>query len=315
MSESLRDLIRPRVPKKTCIFENNRDTWGRKGEVRCPALLGSFKGVRRRLNRVIETSETSMENMKKYLYLSLTPEALIASNLSPEEFGNYYATGAFRRNCDQAIFFELDPNFESDYLPIDKFDQLCTPHADGSAHKSVYLSVYRVLEHVPISAFKNLYLVTSDGMTLGLQKAQFTPDPNRHIYLYQDLAPVKPRVASILNPAEYVKRLTSPERLVHLPKIVFCDLKLGALEADPLNGDLGDLPYINQYHLRECLNQVKTKGGKNNKVAARSFGKFVYRTVRTGFYAGSGDEMLFYPMPSQEELENNHFSWWRNAQS
>ena len=36
--------------------------------------------------------------MKQYLYLSLVPEALIASNLSPEEFGNYYATGAFRRN-------------------------------------------------------------------------------------------------------------------------------------------------------------------------------------------------------------------------
>lgn len=60
--------------------------------------------------------------MKQYLYLSLVPEALIASNLSPEEFGNYYATGAFRRNCDPAIFFELDPNFESDYLPM---DQIC----------------------------------------------------------------------------------------------------------------------------------------------------------------------------------------------
>ena len=94
--------------------------------------------------------------MKQYLYLSLVPEALIASNLSPEEFGYYYATGAFRRNCDPAIFFEIDPNFKSDYLPIDKIPELCAPHPDGRPHKSVCLSVYRVLEHVPMSAFKNL---------------------------------------------------------------------------------------------------------------------------------------------------------------
>ena len=54
--------------------------------------------------------------MKQYLYLSLVPEALIASNLSPEEFGSYYATGAFRRNCDPAIFFEIDPNFNAEMI-------------------------------------------------------------------------------------------------------------------------------------------------------------------------------------------------------
>ena len=72
--------------------------------------------------------------MEKHLYLSLIPEALVASNLPPQEFGAYFATGVFRRNCDQAVFFEIDPNFESDYLPIDKFDKLCEPHPDGSPH-------------------------------------------------------------------------------------------------------------------------------------------------------------------------------------
>ena len=194
------------------------------------------------------------------------PEALIASNLSPEEFGNYYATGAFRRNCDPAIFFEIDPNFKSDYLPIDKIPELCAPHPDGRPHKSVCLSVYRVLEHVPMPAFKNLYLVTSDGKTLELTAKPFEPDPSRKVYLYQDLAPCRPRVASILNPQEYVKRLTSPERLVHFKKIAFFDMKLGDLERDPVNGDLGDLPYTNQHHLRDCLDVVRTKGGKNNKI-------------------------------------------------
>ncbi len=253
--------------------------------------------------------------MEKHLYLSLIPEALVASNLPPQEFGAYFATGVFRRNCDQAVFFEIDPNFESDYLPIDKFDKLCEPHPDGSPHKSVYLSVYRVLEHVPMSAFKNLYVVTSDGKTLELSPAPFVPDLKPHLYLYQDLAPCKPRVVSILNPAEYIARLTSKDRLVHVDKIAFCDLKLGALESDPENGDLGNLPYINSYHLRYCLMQVRNKGGKNNKVVARSASDFLYRTIKNGFYVGVGGDMLYYPMPSKEELENKHYNWWRSAQS
>jgi len=253
--------------------------------------------------------------MKNYLYLSLIPEALIASQLSPEEFGSYFATGVFRRNCDQAIFFEIDPDFKSDYLPVSKIEELCKPHEDGRAHKSVYLSVYRVLEHVPMSAFKSLYVVTSDGKTLEIKPAPFKADAKNHLYLYQDLAPCRPRVASILNPQDYVSRLTSKDRLVHVDKIAFCDLKLGALEDDPENGNLGDLPYINQYHLRYCLSQVKSKGGKNNKVVVRAATDFLYRTINTGFYVGAGKEMLFYPMPSKEELENKYYNWWRSAQS
>ena len=99
--------------------------------------------------------------MQTYLYLSLIPEALIASNLSPKEFGAYFATGSLRRNYSQAIFFEVDKSFECDYLPVSKIDELCVPHADGSPHKSVYLSIYRVLEHIPLSAIKNLFVVNS----------------------------------------------------------------------------------------------------------------------------------------------------------
>ncbi len=251
--------------------------------------------------------------MKKYLYLSLLPEALIASNLSPEDFGSYYATGVFRRNCDKAIFFALDPTFKSDYLPVSRFEELCSPHPDGSPHKSVYLSVYRVLEHVPMSAIGNLYVVTSDGKTLELISKPFSPDPTAHMYLYQDLAPCRPRVASILNPQEYTSRITSPDRLVNVAKIAFCDLKLGALETDPLHGELGDLPYINEHHLRDCLMQVKSKGGKNNKVVARSMQDLNYRTLKNGFYVGAGDEMLYYPMPSKEELQTKFYNWSRSA--
>ncbi len=254
------------------------------------------------------------EKMKNYLYLSLVPEALIASQLSPSEFGSYYATGSLHHSFDQAIFFELDPNFDSSDFPISKIDELCKPHEDGSPHKSVYLSVYRVLERVPLSAFRNMYVVTADGKTLELSPAPFKPNPEKKLFLYQDLAPARPRVASILNPKEYTDRITAKDRLVHLEKLAFCDMKLGGLEADPVNGELGNLPYKNVDHLRDCLEQVRLKGGKNNKVVIRNAGGLQYRTIDNGFYVGGGGEMLFYPMPSLDKLENEYYSWWKSAQ-
>ncbi len=254
------------------------------------------------------------KTMNQYLYLSLIPEALIASNLAPEEFGSYYATGTSHHNNAQAIFFEVEKNFESDYFPLSKIEELCQPHKDGSPHKSVYLSVYRVLEHIPLDALKSLYLTTSDGKTLKLDKGEFVPEDNVHLYLYQDLGPVKPRVASALNPAEYVKRLTSPDRLINTPKIAFCDLRLGNFEKHPDIAIEEDLPYANMEHLRDCLSQVNSKSGKNNKVVVRRMnGEILYRTVKNGFYVGDNNEMLFYPMPSREDLENKHFNWWRSA--
>lgn len=251
--------------------------------------------------------------MEKFLYLSLAPEALIASNLPPEQFGAYYATGDYHRSFDQAIFFEISPDFKSDYFPMGKFEELCVPHADGTPHKSVYLSVYRVLEHVPISAFRNLYLTTADGRTLELKKADFVPDSDK-LFLYQDLAPARPRVASVLNPKEYASRLTSPERLVNMAKIAFCDLALGGLEKDPENGDAQNLPYKNIPHLRDCIREISLKSGKNNKVVVRNMvGELLFRTVKRGFYVGAGDEFIYYPMPSREELDDKYYTWWRSA--
>ena len=47
--------------------------------------------------------------MTVHLYFSLIPEALIASMLPPEQFGQYYATGHKYKSKGQAIFFEVDP--------------------------------------------------------------------------------------------------------------------------------------------------------------------------------------------------------------
>ena len=44
-----------------------------------------------------------------HLYLSLIPQALIASMLEPSSFGRYYAVGTRVHSRGEAIFFEVDP--------------------------------------------------------------------------------------------------------------------------------------------------------------------------------------------------------------
>ena len=79
--------------------------------------------------------------MAVHLYLSTIPEALIASMLTPMDFGAYYAVGMEKKSRGQAQFFNVDRGFSSDYFPMSEIDTRCVPHANGEPKHSVYLSV------------------------------------------------------------------------------------------------------------------------------------------------------------------------------
>jgi hypothetical protein len=251
--------------------------------------------------------------MKTYLYLSLIPESLIASQLPPEEFGSYYAVGTKKRSRGQALFFEVEP-FESDYFSMGEIEKRCVPHADGRMKRSVYLSVYRVLEHVPISALKKLYLVTDDGRVLGVDRAEYKQQSSHEHHMYQEYCPATSRVVSELCPLEFCKSMTNPAHAVSMPKIVFADMVLDKLARDPDAVDVDNLPYQNIGHLRDCLRELEAKGSKANKQVNRGMShEVLFRTLKSGFYVGSYDEMAHFPMPSKEKLEREYYEWWRSA--
>ena len=116
--------------------------------------------------------------MEIHLYLSIFPEALIASMLPPEEFGKYFAVGNRKRTRGQAIFFKVNRNFENDYLKIKNLEELVVPNPDGSPKRSKYIAIYRVLEHIPMEALENLYLVTDDGRVLEIEKGEYSEENN-----------------------------------------------------------------------------------------------------------------------------------------
>ena len=252
--------------------------------------------------------------MKVNLYLSVIPEALIASHLAPEEFGNYYAVGSQKRSRGQAMFFEVDQSFQCEYLRLAEAAKRCVPHEDGSPRRSSYLAIYRALEHVPLSALGKLHLVTDDGHDLAVERSACPQPTASGLHLYQEICPVTPRVASKLAPHEFAEYLTDRANPVSVEKIVFAELRLDALAADPEKGNASNLPYANLDHLRDCLKELRHRYAKPTKVVARdTSASILYRTVLGGFYVADRTGLAYYPLPPREELESKYYAWWRSA--
>jgi hypothetical protein len=254
--------------------------------------------------------------MRTYLYLSLIPEALIGSMLPPDEFGLYFAVGSAKRSSGQALFFSVDPEkLPAKAFPLSQTAERCIPHEDGSPKNSIYLSIYRTLEHVPLSALTAMHLTTDDGRVLTVKPEPFVPDEEIRSHLYQEFCPVTPRVVSRLDPREFVAFITSPSQPVAVPRIVFAELTLGELKKDPDSPRIDNLPYPNIGHLRDCLRELNAGPGKPTKTVMRQMNQqMLFRTVRNGFFVGDQEGIVAFPMPSSEALEREHFAWWRSAQ-
>lgn len=252
--------------------------------------------------------------MSNYFYLSTTPEALIASMLPPKEFGSYMATGTKKRNVGQAIFFEVDGEEIKDSIDMDYVNSRCVMKTDGTPKSSVYLSVYKVLESVPLKALKSLYLTSDNGIVLELKKIAYAKglEPKNELHLYQELCPVSPMVASTLPPSEFLRLITNGSIHIIVPKLFFVELKLHDLANSPTKGSAELLPYYNIDHLRDCLEILRTENNKRMKTVQRFFsGSLIYRTISTGFYVGDENEILYYPYPSMAELEDTNFDFFR----
>ena len=153
------------------------------------------------------------------------------------------------------IFFEVDLEMVKDLVDNDYIEKNCVRHPDGLPKHSVYLSVYRVLETIPLKALKNLYLTTDNGIVLELTPTPYdnSCEEKTSLHLYQELCPVSPQVVSEFYPAAFMKALTDGSRQFKLPKLFFVEMKLGELADNPATGSAEHLPYTHVRHLRDCL--------------------------------------------------------------
>jgi hypothetical protein len=252
--------------------------------------------------------------METNLYLVIFPESLVVSMLGPSEFGSYLATGTQKRAREQAMYFQLDSGFESDYFDLEKAKKSCVPHEDGRPKHSVYVSTYRVLEHVPLNVIGDLWLVTRDGRGLALQQSEAPKEYEGEYHLYQELCPIHPLIASKLNAPDFINFITDSTVTVSVPKICFVEMNLGEMANEPLSMGVKNLPYRNIEHIRDCLIEIVAKGKTTKTINRIQHEHIPYRCIKNGFFVGDHTDMLYYNFPSLADMEKHHHYWWRSAE-
>jgi hypothetical protein len=255
-----------------------------------------------------------VNTMDIHLYLMcFRTEAIVASHLPPSQFGNYMAIGSTKRTFGYVAFLEMDPSLRIPELHLRDVEMQCIPHKDGSPRKSKYMSVYRVLEHLPLGAIGDLYLTSRDGKVMGVSGHQAeagVPDSGK-MYMYAELCPATPLVVTGLEPVQFAAYMTTPGNLVSVPKILFADIKI---DRDRL-GHLADyLPYPDPVHIEDCLNELESADSKQTKTVDRHPPlQGFYNSIATGFYLGDASVTRHYAFPDAETLERDHREWWRSA--
>ena len=252
--------------------------------------------------------------MAHHIYLSVIPESLVVSMLPPVEFGSYLAVGTKKRASEQAVFFELKDDFRSQHFDLEKAIQQCVLHNDGQPKHSVYVSIYRVLERVPLDALGSLWLITRDGRAFALNQGPLPPKNGNPQHLYQELCPVSPLVASMLDPVEFCKFITNPDGHISVPKIFFHDLPIRETAPESSKETAWAPPFKNISHLRDCLLELTEKGKITKTVNRIALQRASYCCIKTGFFVGNHETVLHYPFPSAEEMNRDHHQWWRSAE-
>jgi len=208
-----------------------------------------------------------------YLYLSLIPEALIASMLPPEEFGAYLAVGTRKRTLGQAMFFAVEGLKSSTAFDLREAERRCVPHPDGEPPGQVrpfylYQELCPVHPRIvsdmdPVAFVRH---ITAPGLPMRLPRVCFV-----------DL-----RLGELARDPEQASIHDLPYHAIEHLRDCLIELK-----SHPSKG---------------------TKTVDRNHPQS-----FPFRSVETGVYVGDEQELVYYPFPSARDLQTRHYEWWRSA--
>jgi hypothetical protein len=264
-----------------------------------------------------------MSEYQKHLYMIVFPNnALVSSMLQPEEFARHYTIGSPRHFHGKVIFAEIDISFRDPYFLIDEYLEKTMPHEDGSPKRTKFISSYGVLEHVPFSAYKSLYLVTTNGHALELTAAPYTAEnAPGFIRIYQEITPVSNLIASRLDQRSFGRYITVESRAKGAPKVCFTqiDVNIDDFLAASRRSQIISSPIAeyNPYRLLDALRELDRDPAKLVKTISLStvLQNVSYRQLRHGFwFFGEDGSMIFYPMPGIEALEDQYYDWWKHVE-
>jgi len=252
-------------------------------------------------------------------YMILFPnQALVGSQLEPQDFGRHFISGSSKYYSGKLIFAEIEPSYRHPYFPIEDCLKDMAPHSDGRPKSTKYISTYRVLEHIGFEALLDLYITTPEGHTLKLSAGPYDATHKAGlIRVYAEIAPVSMMVLSDYSFPDFSTFITSPKSKVGAPKMFYTQIDLDidefltSFEANPLAP--APIPDIHPSVLRESVLELRKYVDKHTKglSLANPLGKVSFRHLRHGFMFAGRSESRFYPLPSLKEIEASHFRFWK----
>lgn len=248
--------------------------------------------------------------------------ALVASNLPPEEFGRHYTVGSSRFYQGQVIFAQIQDDYRHDFFRIEELLKEVVPNEAGRPKRTKFIATYRVLEHIDLTAFMDLYVTSVAGKVLRLQQAPYERDhQSGFIRTYQEICPFSAIVLSHMNPPEFGKYISDPDQPKGAPEVMFTQIEfnidefLAQIETNPFHSS--PLPNVHPHKLREQILEIKGNPSKLTKAVSLDsiLGKISFLKLRTGFWIASQKGDIFYPIPDHDTLKDEHGEFVRSLDS
>lgn len=255
-----------------------------------------------------------------HLYKILYPNnALIASQLTPEQFANHYTSGSDKHYNGKVIFAEIDPSFRNPFFPIDEALGHVKAHPDGRPKATKFIANYRVLEHINFDAIMVLYLCTAQGHLLPLQPAEFTNhEEKEQIRIYAEISPMRMLILSDLDFAGFGKFITDPLDFKSAPAQFYTQFNVDVADfiayfkKQPFTNS--PISSIHPSCLRDAYNNLKKYQNKHNKGLClnSTLSTISYKLISRGYMFASQAQMKFFPMPEKDYIEHHHFKFYKN---
>ena len=237
-------------------------------------------------------------------------------NLEPAEFGRHYTIGSSRFFKGTVLFAKVDTSYRHPYLPIEEVLEDVHPGPDGRPKRTKFISSYRVLEHLDLSAIGNLYVSSVEGDVLELQPQSYE---RKHrpgfIRMFQEVCPLRSIVLTFMTPQEFGRYITDPDQKKGVPAMFFTQIDFNIqhfmemMELNPFH--TSPIPNIHPVKLKEQIDEFRANPNKRVKGISldAALDKISFLKLRTGFWIARRDELRFYPLPSLSQLEQDHYAW------
>ncbi len=254
------------------------------------------------------------------LYVILHPNsALVASQLAPEQFAAHYRVGSTRYFAGRLIFAEVDSSFRHPYFGIEEALAHVKPHPDGRPKATRFVCSYRVLEHIDFKAIGQLHIADPAGHVLTLSPGDYDKSHQPGLLrTFVEIDPLSMTVLSSFDLPGFAKYVTDRHNPRGAPKVFFTQVELDvdAFLADYEKNPFmpAPVPTLHPAKLRDAALVLRAKKDKGTKGLSldNDFERVPLRHIRHGFVFAAAHDLLFFPMPSEDEIEAKNLAFYKS---